>query len=531
VDAVGENTLMGWVVRKQPRRRARPGESRRRGLRFVFYGRTSTEDYQDRASSRYWQRDVAENVISGRGVIVAEFFDSGYSRRLPWADRPEAAALLRAVANPDRGFDAIVVGEFERALYGDQLRRLLPVFDRYGVQVWLPETDGPLDLTDATHQALMLLLGAQSRREVLRSRHRVSAAMRAQVCEQGRYLGGRPPYGYRLVDAGPHPNRAHAQWGRRLRRLDPDPATAPHVRWMFAQRLAGRSVAGIARELNERGVPCPSYVDPDRNPHRSGEVWTLRTVAAILANPRYTGRQVWNRQGRDHEAKRGGQRRGPVYRWNPVRDWVISKQIVHPPLVTEQDFVAAQAIRASRPTEDGTTRTYLLAGLVRCRLCGRRMDAHWVNGRAGYRCRHGHTSAQRSTPGRPKNLYVREDHILASLPTQIAGLYLDDEPNPGQEERADGGQPRDHAELMRQFDLTIVCDTTGWTVQKDPGSTPHDTDRQDDHLKPGEREDRSWGNDVSEGGLEPPRPLRALAPQASASAIPPPGPALFLQCA
>ena len=30
---------------------------------------------------------------------------------------------------------------------------------------------------------------------------------------------------------------------------------------------------------------------------------------------------------------------------------------------------------------------------------------------------------------------------------------------------------------------------------------------------------------VSEGGLEPPRPIRALAPQASASAIPPPGPA------
>src|SRR2546430_7737637 len=30
---------------------------------------------------------------------------------------------------------------------------------------------------------------------------------------------------------------------------------------------------------------------------------------------------------------------------------------------------------------------------------------------------------------------------------------------------------------------------------------------------------------VSEGGLEPPRPLRALAPQASASAIPPLGPA------
>jgi site-specific DNA recombinase len=96
----------------------------------------------------------------------------------------------------------------------------------------------------------------------------------------------------------------------------------------------------------------------------SGEVWTLRTVAAILANPRYTGRQVWNRQGRDHDAQRGRQQRGPVHRWNPVQDWAISKQIVHPPLVTKQDFVTAQAIRAARPTEDGATRVYLLAGLL-----------------------------------------------------------------------------------------------------------------------------------------------------------------------
>jgi Recombinase len=131
-------------------------------------------------------------------------------------------------------------------------------------------------------------------------------------------------------------------------------------------------------ELNDGGVPCPSHVDPERNSHRSGEVWTLRTVAAILANPRYTGRQVWNRQVRDHDAHRAGRRRGPVHRWNPVQDWVISKQIVHPPLVTEQDFVTAQAIRAARSAEDGTIRAYLLAGLVRCRPCGRRMDAHWV---------------------------------------------------------------------------------------------------------------------------------------------------------
>src|SRR6478736_7264677 len=148
--------------------------------------------------------------------------------------------------------------------------------------------------------------------------------MAAQTLEQGRYLGGRPPYGYRLADAGPHPNKAHAAWGRRAHRLEPDPATAPVVTWMFAQRLAGRSAARITRALNDAGIPCPSAADPKRNPHRTGTAWTLRTVAAILANPRYTGRQVWNRQRTDHREAVPGDKRsslGPVRVWNPRSDW------------------------------------------------------------------------------------------------------------------------------------------------------------------------------------------------------------------
>ena len=186
-----------------------------------------------------WQRDSAEEVIDGRGIIVAEFFDVGCSRRLPWPQRPQAALLLAALADPDRGFDAIVVGEFERAFYGDQFRDLTPLLRLYGVELWLLELNGPVDATNEFHLSLLALLGVHSKREVQRSRFRAKAAMCAQVIEQGRHLGGRPPYGYRLVDAGPHPNQAHAKWGRRAQRLEPDPATAPHVQWMFGQRLAG----------------------------------------------------------------------------------------------------------------------------------------------------------------------------------------------------------------------------------------------------------------------------------------------------
>jgi hypothetical protein len=79
--------------------------------------------------------------------------------------------------------------------------------------------------------------------------------------------------------------------------------------------------------LTELGVPCPSAVDPERNRHRDGDTWTLRTVAVILANPRYTGRQVWNRQGSGSQHPMGSER-GPCqpgnwrFRRRPrIRPW------------------------------------------------------------------------------------------------------------------------------------------------------------------------------------------------------------------
>lgn len=440
----GADLLGEWVTRN----RRKPGLAvsgllSQPGLRFAFYGRTSTIGHQDMASSRGWQREAAESVVDGRGEVVAEFFDAGCSRRLPWSSRPEAAALLAELSSADRRFDAVVIGEYERAFSGDQFARVSASLRCFGVSVWLPEAGGQVDLDDPMHRALMTMLGAQSQREVLRSRHRVLAAMRAQAREQGRYLGGRPPYGYRLVDAGPHPNRTHAGWGRRLQRLDPDPETAPHVRWMFAQRLAGRSVASIARELTERGVPCPSEVDPERNRHRSGGEWRLRSVAVILANPRYTGRQVWDRQ---HAAGSDGGRA-------PARESVVSIATAHPALVSEAHFLAVQQVRAARPSRDGAARRYLLSGLLRCGLCGRRLDSHWVHGRAGYRCRHGRTSASPPTLDEPKIVYVREDRLVEELHDRCP-------PD-------DGGEHEDVAALvakLRRAALLIADDGTTWSV-------------------------------------------------------------------
>jgi hypothetical protein len=96
-------------------------------------------------------------------------------------------------------------------------------------------------------------------------------------------------------------------------------------------------------------------------------------------------------------------------------EWAVSVRPAHPALVSEADFVAAQHIRAARQTRDGRARSYLLSGLVRCGLCGRRMDSHWVHGRAGYRCRHGHSSSRPRPADGPRYVYVREDLLVREL--------------------------------------------------------------------------------------------------------------------
>lgn len=117
-----QDVFDGWVDARGRRRRAtrpHPGQAVP-GLRFAFYGRTSTAEFQDPLTSRAWLRDMAGSVISGHGAITSEFFDVGCSRRVPWTRRPRAAVLLDVAQAADRGFDAVVVGEFERAFTGRQ---------------------------------------------------------------------------------------------------------------------------------------------------------------------------------------------------------------------------------------------------------------------------------------------------------------------------------------------------------------------------------------------------------------------------
>jgi hypothetical protein len=137
----------------------------------LFHGRVSTEDWQDPESSQVRQREQAGSLVRGQGIIAAEFFDVEESRVVAWGRRPQAAALVAALADPARGWDAIVVGEYERAFYGAHYGLMAPLFEHYVVQLWLAEAGGRVDYRSEHHEQAMLVLGLSSKREVNPDQH------------------------------------------------------------------------------------------------------------------------------------------------------------------------------------------------------------------------------------------------------------------------------------------------------------------------------------------------------------------------
>lgn len=405
---------------------------------FAFLGRCSTEDQQDPESSRAWQLNRARALIEPHGgVIVTEYFDVGQSRSLPWQRRPRAAELLAALRNPNRGFNDVVIGEPHRAFYGNQFGLTFPLFTHYGVQLWVPEVGGPLDPENEAHDLVMSVFGGMSKGERNRIKVRVRTAMAAQTQIEGRFLGGRPPYGYTLIDLGPHPNPSKAADGKRLHGLTPDPATSPIVARIFTEFLTGNGLYLIAEGLTRDGIACPSAHDRARNPHRSGEAWSKSAIRVILTNPRYTGHQVWNKQRTDEillDVDDVAMGNTSVMRWNPTNKWIVSADVVHPPIVDDDTFHAAQDLLHRRGTARGVghgtehkqhraRHTYLFKGRLYCALCDRKMQGQQNNGEAYYRCRYPLEYALANTVDHPTNIYLREHDLIRPLDSALATAF------------------------------------------------------------------------------------------------------------
>lgn len=171
----------------------------------------------------------------------------------------------------------------------------------------------------------------------------------------GGWNHGYPPYPYIAVVDESAPVRDKGRFGvmRPKRKLAPHPD---------ARRFdAARELCRLRREehLKAADIIAILAAEPDRYPIEGR--WTHNRVEGLIANPKLTGHQVYNRK-----ANRTG--REGFSRLNPVSEWVWSPTIVHEPVLTAQEWKQAQEASAGlrAGAEDG-------GSLLRIRAAARRL--------------------------------------------------------------------------------------------------------------------------------------------------------------
>lgn len=329
------------------------------------------------------QRAEAEQFIAKRSDWK---FDKEYIEKAVSAykngveDREVLQQILTDARNKE--FDILLAYMSDRIGRQEEYSTYVATLNSLGIEVWTIK-DGQLKTEEHIDKLLNYIRFWQNAGESKKTSMRVSDTQREMV-KSGKFVGGKAPYGYRLVPSGEISNH-----GRLLKKLEIVPREAEVVQKIYHYAVyQGMGYDRIAKALNDEKIPPITT-----------EKWRACTIASILKNPIYMGYYSINRR-KNH----------PNFVRLDRKDWIFSeKQIPEIVLVSQQDWERAQEIREARKnkinqSKERNYRQYeeehhvpfstkgklLLVGLAYCGYCGKRLKNssycnNWVSKKTGER--------------------------------------------------------------------------------------------------------------------------------------------------
>ena len=168
----------------------------------------------------------------------------------------------------------------------------------------------------------------------------LSKEMKAKLkpyAAQSQFLGGTPPYGYKIVDKQYVINEDEA----------------PAIRLIFREFLAGRSYVQILDQLAAANYHT-----------RSGRLFGKNSLHDILRNQKYCGTYMYNRVAKRPNGSRNNHAA-------PSENTIINRGSI-PAIVSEKDFAMVQQrldFNKRAPGQYRAKHDYLLSGLLRCGEC------------------------------------------------------------------------------------------------------------------------------------------------------------------
>lgn len=322
--------------------------------RYAIYLRKSRADAEAEAMGQgetlARHRRTLTELAAARGLDIGETYEEIVSGDTI-ADRPEMQRLLSDVQAGR--WQGVLVMEIERLARGDSIDQgiVAQTFKYSNTLIVTPaKTYDPQDDADEEFFEFSLFM---ARREYKTIKRRLQAGRLASVRE-GKYMGTRPPFGYRRIKL-----QGEKGWS-----LEIIPDQADIVRMIYQLYLHGENGQSfgcdkIADRINAMGIRT-----------WGGREWSRSSVRNILSNPIYVGKVQWY-QRETVISMQGGARK----KVRPISDKHLVVHGRHQPIVSQQDWDAVAKILSGH-VKPSTSSTMVnpFSGLIVCGECGRIMQ-------------------------------------------------------------------------------------------------------------------------------------------------------------
>jgi DNA invertase Pin-like site-specific DNA recombinase len=343
---------------------------------FVYIRQSTADQLLHNPESRRRQYGLADRARQ-LGWATVEVIDDDLGRSGGGINRPGFERLLAAICEGRVG--AVFAIEASRlARNGRDWHTLIEFCGLVGTVI--VDEDGIYDPRHPNDRLLLGMKGTMSELELSLFRQRSHEALKQKARRGALFLS---------VAAG------YVRAGRDRIEKDPDQRVQDALRLVFAKFAEFQSVRQVHVWLRDEGIAVPVAC------HKAAEgrsiAWRLplyNTVHNILTNPVYAGAYAFGRTMSKVSVEDGRKRVNRGVR-RPMAEWDVLLKDQHEGYISWREFERHQQVIADNATGKGSAAVrgavrrgeLLLAGLLRCGHCGRKLYVGY-GGKAGrYYCR------------------------------------------------------------------------------------------------------------------------------------------------
>ena len=420
--------------------------------RAGIYARLSSDQDKKKNESVEVQVKIAEKYIEAlnregteRIEIIDRYIDLGKTGSN--FDRDEFQRLMQDIRLGD--IDCVVVKDLSRfgrnyLEAGNYIEKIFPFLGVRFIAV--------ADSLDTGHRGSDTKQMATEIKNLVNDMYAKDISLKAkqhfrQRRQEGSYVGGPPPYGYKAV------------WDKKIRKLVPDENTAEIVMHIFKLFIETGSYAAVADDLNRKKTNPPIvykktgkvFFNPEQGEYKG---WDKGSVERILKSETYTGKLV---QGRTSITARNEKNR--IHK--AKSEWVI-RENTHEPVIDATLYAEAAKVikRIHKRTQAYNHRTdgypieeNIFDSVLYCGVCGRKMTRHsyvktYADSRKarmdGYFCLNGGQTKVESCPASNRISKAELVDILLPLLRMEFSVYL--------------GKPQKYTEIVERQIRTAGTD-------------------------------------------------------------------------